>query len=127
METPTATSLADRIRYALASPMASDDILDPHKELAEVLKTVGLEPSSSGGTIIFHGKDPILKSPCPLATTASVGLMAKAVAGYANWGCQQGRRSAVVQGRPPAARGSIDCSRATSSARKHYGRALPAD
>src|SRR5258708_31530130 len=80
METPTATSLADRIRYALASPMASDDILDPHKELAEVLKTVGLEPSSSGGTIIFHGKDPILKSPWPLATMASVGLMAKAVA-----------------------------------------------
>src|SRR5260221_5583445 len=81
MEPPTATSLVDRIRYALASPMASDDILDPHKELAEVLKTVGLEPSSSGGTIIFHGKDPILKSPWPLATMASVGLMAKAVAG----------------------------------------------
>src|SRR5260221_1429609 len=80
MEPPTATSLVDRIRYALASPMASDDILDPHKELAEVLKTVGLEPSSSGGTIIFHGKDPILKSPWPLATMASVGLMAKAVA-----------------------------------------------
>src|SRR5258707_8551423 len=96
METPTATSLADRIRYALASPMASDDILDPHKELAEVLKTVGLEPSSSGGTIIFHGKDPILKSPWPLATMASVGLMAKAVAVVGIFGFLTGKRKELL-------------------------------
>src|SRR5258708_22531249 len=101
METPTATSLADRIRYALASPMASDDILDPHKELAEVLKTVGLEPSSSGGTIIFHGKDPILKSPWPLATMASVGLMAKAVAVADIWRYPTRKRQEVYSDFPP--------------------------
>src|SRR5260221_2670973 len=109
METPTATSLADRIRYALASPMASDDILDPHKELAEVLKTVGLEPSSSGGTIIFHGKDPILKSPWPLATMASVGLMAKAVAAADSFGyptTQKADYSIVILHSPPRLRTS---------------------
>jgi crotonobetainyl-CoA:carnitine CoA-transferase CaiB-like acyl-CoA transferase len=91
METPTATSLTDRIRRALASPIASDDVLDPHQELKEVLETVGLEPSSSGGTIIFNGKDPILKSPWPLATMASVGLMAKAVAVADIWRYRTGK------------------------------------
>lgn len=72
--------ITEKIRGSLASPLTSDDFLDPHRELATVLASVGLEPSSSGGTIAFQGRDPIIKSPWPLATMASVGLMAKAVA-----------------------------------------------
>lgn len=75
-----AHSITKKISSALGTPITSDDIIDPHKELADVLAAVGLEPSASGGSITFHGKDPILKSPWPLATMAGVGLMAKAVA-----------------------------------------------
>jgi hypothetical protein len=35
-----AAAIADRIKRALASPITSDDVLDPHKELTEVLGTV---------------------------------------------------------------------------------------
>ena len=86
-----AAALADRIKRALASPITSDDVLDPHKELTEVLGTVGLELSSSGGTITFEGKDPIVKSPWPLATMASVALMAKAVAVADIWRYRTGK------------------------------------
>src|SRR2546428_8257250 len=72
-------AMAKRIRTALASPITSDNVLDPHKGLAEILLSVGLKPSDCGGSIRFEGKDPILKSPWPLATMAGVALMAKAV------------------------------------------------
>ncbi len=72
-------AMAKRIRTALASPITSDNVLDPHKDLAEILLSVGLKPSDCGGSITFEGKDPILKSPWPLATMAGVALMAKAV------------------------------------------------
>jgi len=85
------TTISDRIRKALASPITSDDVIDPHKELEEVLGTVGLKPSDAGGTISFHGRDPILKSPWPLATMASVGLVAKAVAVADLWRYRTGQ------------------------------------
>src|SRR5712675_1783733 len=72
-------AMAKRIRTALASPITSDNVLDPHKDLADILLSVGLKPSDCGGSITFEGKDPILKSPWPLATMAGVALMAKAV------------------------------------------------
>src|SRR5258705_12561566 len=70
-------AMAKRIRTALASPITSDNVLDPHKDLAEILLSVGLKPFDCGGSITFEGKDPILKSPWPLATMAAGGLMAK--------------------------------------------------
>src|SRR5260370_33103101 len=70
-------AMAKRIRTALASPITSDNVLDPHKELAEILLSVGLKPSDCGGSITFEGKDPILKSPWPLATMAGGGRVAK--------------------------------------------------
>src|ERR1700746_2782255 len=83
--------ITNRIRTALASPMSSDDVLDPHKELASILAVAGLEPSACGGSITFHGKDPILKSPWPLATMAGAALMAKAVAIADVWRYRTGK------------------------------------
>src|SRR5260221_13187155 len=70
-------AMAKRIQTALASPITSDNVLDPHKDLAEILLSVGLKPSDCGGSITFEGKDPILKSPRPLATMAGVGPIGK--------------------------------------------------
>ena len=64
--------IADKIRRSLASPIAADNVLDPHKELFDVLASVGLAPSDCGGEVTFLGKDPILKSPWPLATMAGI-------------------------------------------------------
>lgn len=87
MATPTETTVQDptpvigeRIRRVLAAPLTSDDVVDPDRELAQVLATVGLTSCSAGGSVTFAGKDPILKSPWPLATMGGVALMAKAVA-----------------------------------------------
>jgi hypothetical protein len=71
--------LADRIRHALSNPLNDDHAIDPMRELADVLREVGLEPRSSGGAVTFTGRDPIISSPLPVATMAAVALMAKAV------------------------------------------------
>jgi crotonobetainyl-CoA:carnitine CoA-transferase CaiB-like acyl-CoA transferase len=78
-------TLEQKIRASLASPMASDNVLDPERELADVLSTVGLDVHGGGGTVTFTGKDPILKSPWPLATMGGVALMAKSVAAADLW------------------------------------------
>lgn len=68
-----------RIIDALANPILDDRRIDPMRELAEVLSVVDLAPLSGGGEVAFIGRDPIVKSPLPLATMAAVSLMAKAV------------------------------------------------
>ena len=73
------SELRRRITDALAKPILDDRRIDPMRELAEVLGVVGLDPFSGGGEIAFIGRDPIVKSPLPLATMAAVSLMAKAV------------------------------------------------
>jgi hypothetical protein len=79
--TPSRSAVVDaRIRQVLADPLTSADALNPNRELAQVLATVGLTAASAGGSVTFIGKDPILKSPWPLATMGGVALMAKAVA-----------------------------------------------
>jgi crotonobetainyl-CoA:carnitine CoA-transferase CaiB-like acyl-CoA transferase len=78
-------TLEARIRQGLANPITSDDVIDPFKELAGVLSIVGLRTDSAGGSVVFIGKDPVLKSPWPLATMAGVALMAKAVAAADVW------------------------------------------
>jgi hypothetical protein len=77
--------LADRIRYALANPLTDDRAIDPMRELADLLREVGLEPKASGGAVTFTGRDPIISSPLPFATMAAVALMAKAVSVAALW------------------------------------------
>jgi hypothetical protein len=89
------TPIADRIRKALASPITSDSFVEPHSELKQILAAVGLEPSACGGSVAFQGKDPIIRSPWPLATMAGVGLMAKAVAIADVWKYRTGAPQAV--------------------------------
>jgi crotonobetainyl-CoA:carnitine CoA-transferase CaiB-like acyl-CoA transferase len=86
-----AGALATRIREALSRPITSDDVIEPDKALEDVLRTVGLDLHSAGGSIDFVGKDPILKSPWPLATMAGVALMAKAVGVAHIWRYRTGR------------------------------------
>jgi crotonobetainyl-CoA:carnitine CoA-transferase CaiB-like acyl-CoA transferase len=84
-------NLEDKVRAALASPISDDATLNPMEKLAEVLGSVGLSTSSSGGKIVFEGADPILASPLPLATMAGVALMAKAVAAADIWRYRTGQ------------------------------------
>src|ERR1700757_1339464 len=77
--------LADRIRYAVSNPLNDDHAIDPMRELANVLREVGLEPQSGGGAVTFTGRDPIISSPLPFATMAAVALMAKAVSVAELW------------------------------------------
>ena len=70
-------TLEQKIRASIASPITSDNVLDPERELAEVLSLVGLDVHAGGGTVTFTGKDPIFKSPWPLATMGGVALMAQ--------------------------------------------------
>jgi hypothetical protein len=77
--------LADCIRHALANPLSDDHAIDPMRELADVLREVGLEPRSGGGAVTFTGRDPIISSPLPFATMAAAALMAKAVSVAELW------------------------------------------
>src|SRR5580693_9233472 len=83
--------LANRIRHALSNPLNDDRAIDPMRELADVLREVGLEPRSSGGAVTFTGRDPIISSPLPFATMAAVALMAKAVSVAALWRVRGGQ------------------------------------
>jgi crotonobetainyl-CoA:carnitine CoA-transferase CaiB-like acyl-CoA transferase len=84
-------SIAEKIKQKLAAPITSDDVIDPGRELAEVLSAVGLTPDAGGGSVSFIGKEPILKGPWPLATMAGVALMAKAVAAADIWRYRTGQ------------------------------------
>nr|CAD6437682.1 CoA transferase [Rhizobium sp. Q54] len=74
-----------RIKRSLSEPMTSDDVLNPNAILDGLLRSLGFEDNPSGGKVTFKGKDPILKSPWPLATMGGVALMAKAVAAATVW------------------------------------------
>lgn len=80
-----ADAITARIQESLAKPITSDNVINPNAVLADVLSEVGLRPEDVGGSITFSGKDPILKSPWPLATMGGVALMGKAVAAAAIW------------------------------------------
>ncbi|KAA1004050.1 carnitine dehydratase [Paraburkholderia panacisoli] len=76
---PPTNALIQRIQRALDNPITDDCTVDPIRELTEVLATVGLDLTSSGGAIRFVGRDPIVRSALPLATMAAIALMAKAI------------------------------------------------
>jgi len=78
--TDEANSMESRIRSALKNRLKDDQSIDLIHELNEVLQPLGLDNHSAGGSLTFTGRDPIIKSPLPLASMAAVGLMAKAVA-----------------------------------------------
>jgi len=73
-------SIEQKIKAVLANPLTSDEQISPEKELEDVLSYVGLSIGDVGGKVSFHGKDPVISSPWPLATMAGVALAAKSVA-----------------------------------------------
>jgi crotonobetainyl-CoA:carnitine CoA-transferase CaiB-like acyl-CoA transferase len=82
---PDNTTVKAKIERSLANPLGNDNVIDPMAELRDVLAVASLDLSSGGGAVSFKGRDPILKSPWPLATMAGVALMAKAVAAATLW------------------------------------------
>src|SRR5690242_18961808 len=92
MESSQVTNaIADKIQRSLASPITTDDVLDPHKELFDVLASVRLDPSDCEVKVTFLGKDPSLKSPWPLATMAGLALLATAVCVADLWRSRTGK------------------------------------
>lgn len=75
----------DDLTTRLRSAPATTDEFDPHQALSEVLDSVGLSPSDSGGAIEFVGSDPVLPDVLRLAGGTSVALVAKSVAVAALW------------------------------------------
>lgn len=80
-----AIALEEKIRQSMANPLRSDTAIDPSRVLEEVLGGIGLSAKDAGGEVTFTGRDPVLKSPWPLATMGGVALMAKAVGAAALW------------------------------------------
>jgi crotonobetainyl-CoA:carnitine CoA-transferase CaiB-like acyl-CoA transferase len=78
--TPGTGTLAEQILAAVAAPLQRDDAIDLPARLDEVLADVGLHGADCGGEITFEGADPIAASRLALASSASLGLVAKSVA-----------------------------------------------
>jgi hypothetical protein len=87
--------LANRIRHALANPFCHDRAIDPMRELADLLREVGLEPEANGGAVTFTGRDPIINGRLPFATMAAVAVMAKALSVAALWRFRGGQGQAL--------------------------------
>ncbi|HEY3477682.1 MAG TPA: CoA transferase [Streptomyces sp.] len=78
-------NVTERVRAALANPIASDDGFDIHAALDEVLADVGLSEKDAGGRVEFTGADPIVPSAVRLGAAPAIGLVAKSVALAALW------------------------------------------
>src|SRR5471030_3286319 len=89
------TSIEARIRASLSKPIISDDVINPVDILHEVLADVGIDTEVCGASVSFTGRDPILKSPWPLATMGGVALMAKAVAAAGLWYHRTGEKQDI--------------------------------
>jgi crotonobetainyl-CoA:carnitine CoA-transferase CaiB-like acyl-CoA transferase len=78
-------TLTERLTAALAHRSTGSDGFDPHTELAAVLSGIGLRPDDCGGTVTFHGADPIVPSVLRLGAAAGIALVAKSVAMAGLW------------------------------------------
>ncbi|WP_174566216.1 CoA transferase [Nocardia pseudovaccinii] len=76
--------LTTRLTTAIATP-ASNDGFDPLGELADVLDPLGMSASDAGGSVTFHGADPIVPSTLRLGGAAAIALAAKSVAVAKLW------------------------------------------
>ena len=83
--TVTVTALEEELRGAIAAPLRRDDAIDLPARLDAVLADVGLSAADAGGTVTFHGADPIVRSRLALASAPALGLVAKSVALAALW------------------------------------------
>jgi len=77
-------SLSDALQACLRRP-ATSSAFDFHHALEHLLREVGLASADSGGTIAFHGADPIVPSRIRFGTSAALALAAKSVAVAALW------------------------------------------
>ncbi|WP_243788323.1 CoA transferase [Saccharopolyspora gloriosae] len=77
-------SLTDRVAKAVNEP-ATSDAFDPHAELEEVLGGVGMSAGDSGGSITFHGADPVVPSTLRLGGGSAIALAAKSAAVAKLW------------------------------------------
>ncbi|MCR6487433.1 CoA transferase [Amycolatopsis sp. OK19-0408] len=78
-------NVTERVRAALANPIAAEDDFDIHAALNEVLADVGLSETDSGGRVGFTGADPIVPSAVRLGAAPGIALVAKSVALAALW------------------------------------------
>ncbi|KJK57635.1 CoA transferase [Saccharothrix sp. ST-888] len=72
-------SLTDRLKAAIAEP-ATGDAFDVHAELDGVLGDIGMTAADTGGTVTFHGADPVVPSTLRLGAAAGIALVAKSAA-----------------------------------------------
>ncbi|MEU6132288.1 CoA transferase [Saccharopolyspora sp. NPDC047091] len=77
-------SLTDRVTRAVTEPSTSDEF-DPAGELAEVLGGVGMSAADTGGSITFHGADPVVPSTLRLGGGSAIALAAKSAAVAKLW------------------------------------------
>lgn len=84
------SDLDTRLKAALADPATSPGY-DLQARLEELLAVVGLTPGDSGGSITFHGADPILPSFARYGAASALPLAARAVAIAAIWRARGGR------------------------------------
>ncbi|MDF0530367.1 CoA transferase [Tsukamurella sp. 8F] len=94
MTDPT-TRLNDQTERLQQAP-ATDDGYDLHAALDDLLSTVGLAASDSGGAIDFVGADPVLPGTLRLAGATSLALVAKSVAVAAIWRMRGGRAQDIA-------------------------------
>jgi crotonobetainyl-CoA:carnitine CoA-transferase CaiB-like acyl-CoA transferase len=81
---PQQDLLTERLESVFGHPERNSDF-DFHAGVDQVLKSVGLSTSDSGGTLTFYGQDPIIASPFRFGTMAALALAARSVALAALW------------------------------------------
>ena len=64
---------------------------DINEHFTELMKSVGLDPSDTGGTITFVGEDPIMESRIRLGAAYSIPYMGTAAAAAMIWKMRTGR------------------------------------
>lgn len=77
-------SLTERVTTAVRSP-AVDDEFDPGAEFTDVLDGLGMSSADTGGTVTFHGADPVVPSTLRLGAASAIALAAKSAAVAALW------------------------------------------
>ncbi|WP_258081043.1 hypothetical protein [Nocardia nova] len=87
--------LTARLTAAIAAP-ASDDAFDPVTELANVLGPLGMSATDAGGSLTFHGADPIVPSTLRLGGAAAIALAAKSVAVAKLWRLRGGNEQDIT-------------------------------
>lgn len=87
--------LKTKINKYYNNPLQTLEGFDINNELEKILSEIGMKESDCGGKVTFEGKDPIVNSPLRLASCASIGLAAKAVAVAKIWRMRGGKEQNI--------------------------------